>query len=222
MDILPPRLDKLVASLRILPGVGARSAMRMALHLVEQQHKQRAQTLADDIRAAIESIRLCRNCRHLASDDLCNLCRLNERDNSQLCVVEAPTDLLAIESSGGYKGRYFVLHGKLSPIDGIGPEQLGFDLLENMLARSPGKQPAHDAQAGPTTNAANVPINEVILALGTTVEGNVTCHYLQRRLAPYGVRITRPAQGIPAGGNIEMLDRITLGQALQQRVELDG
>jgi len=194
--------------------------MRMALHLVEQQHRQQARKLAEDLAQATESVRHCAGCRHLAVGELCTLCLSRARDDSQLCVVESPTDLIAIESSGGYKGRYFVLHGKLSPIDGIGPRQLGFDKLESMVARSQGREAVGDA-AQSTSVDFDTRISEVILALGTTVEGNVTCRYLQQRLAPYQLRITRLAQGMPAGGNVDLLDSITLGQAMHQRVQLD-
>ena len=213
MDVLPAQLSRLAESLRTLPGVGARTAMRMALHLTENRYKPRAHKLAEDLLQAVSSINHCHKCRHLAVGDLCSLCLSDQRDNLQLCVVETPTDLLAIESSGSYKGRYFVLHGKLSPIDGIGPNELGFDQLEQLVI---------DAQQASSSTREHPPVTmEIILALGTTVEANVTCGYLQKRLAPFEVRITRLAQGIPAGGNVDLLDSITLGKALQQRVHLD-
>lgn len=201
MHPLPESLMHLTTSLQTLPGIGVRTAMRLAMHLAHSVNHSKARSLAASLTTACNQLVLCEQCRHYADDRLCSLCMQSNRDDSLLCVVESPADIVAIEKSGGYKGRYFVLHGKLSPIDGVGPEQLGFVQLAKRV-RSP------------------YCVRELVLALGSTVEADVTCHYLQRFLRNEVMQITRLAQGIPSGGNLELLDNVTLHKALAGRTAL--
>ena len=197
MQLLPEIFQQLTNSLRTLPGVGPRSAQRMALYLLEADKREKARDMAKTIQQAIEEIRHCKKCRIYTDQEICAVCENQSRDQRLLCVVETPSDLIAIESSGSYKGRYFVLMGKLSPLDGIGPQELGIDLLISLLNAT---QP-----------------EEVILALSSTVEGEATSHYLSDKLSSTGCTISRIAQGIPTGGNLEYLDTRTLNHALSDR-----
>ncbi|MCC5865668.1 MAG: recombination protein RecR [Wenzhouxiangella sp.] len=194
-------LEALLESLRCLPGVGARTAQRMAMHLLERD-RQGGERLADALARAMRDIRRCRQCRNFTADDLCRVCANPQRSGAVLCVVESPADVLAIEAATGFQGRYFVLLGKLSPLDGIGPEEIGLDLLEQRLA----------AEA----------IDELIIATNTTVEGEATAYYLQEMAERHGVRISRLAQGVPLGGELEHTDRSTLAHAFASRLPLKG
>jgi len=196
-----PALDELLAALRCLPGVGPKTAQRMALHLLEK-NPEGADRLAQAIRDARERVGNCSQCRNLTESDPCRICSDASRNHGQLCVVESPMDVLAVEQSGSYRGQYFVLRGHLSPMDGVGPEDIGVPAL---LARV---QSSGDIQ-------------EVILATNPTVEGEATAHYLADRLRECGVDVTRLAQGMPSGGELEFLDGLTLSQAFRSRRQVE-
>ncbi|HYK24857.1 MAG TPA: recombination mediator RecR [Steroidobacteraceae bacterium] len=193
---LSTRLSGLIDALRALPGVGPKTAQRMAFHLL-QEDRPGAQSLADALGAALASVRRCERCRMLTEGELCSICSSPQRDATLLCVVESAADVLAIEQSGSYRGRYFVLMGHLSPLDGIGPEQLGARDLDALLA------------AGG--------VEEVILATNSTVEGEATAHFLGELAQRRGVRVSRIAHGVPMGGELEYVDGGTLAHALTGR-----
>jgi len=193
---LPGPVTQLVAALGRLPGIGPRSAERLALHLVQGDAdavRQLAAVLVD----ARERVANCARCGALTEHQPCPVCADDRRDASQLCVVERALDVLSLEKSGTFKGRYHVLGGKLSPLNGIGPEDLRIAELEIRIADGI--------------------VQEVILALGSDVEGDATSHYLARRLASRGVRVSRLAQGLPAGSGLEFADELTLSRALEGR-----
>lgn len=196
--MLSPLIDQLIRSLRILPGVGPKSAQRMALYLLER-NRQGAVNLAQALLAAAEQVKRCRSCRTLTEQDECALCASPRRDASLLCVVETPADIFAIEQSGQFSGRYFVLHGHLSPIDGIGPAELGMDELVVRMGQG---------------------ITEVIIATNTTMEGEATAHYIAEKAKRVGVKASRIAHGVPIGGELEYIDGGTLAHALASRREL--
>ncbi|MGY6565607.1 MAG: recombination mediator RecR [Halomonadaceae bacterium] len=196
-----PLVERLMESLRVLPGVGPKTAQRMAMHLLERD-RDGGRRLAGVLEQAIEQVGYCRRCRTLTEEDICGLCTSSRRDDALLCVVESPADQLAIEEAGGYRGRYFVLHGHLSPLDGIGPEDLGLDQLE-----------ARIAEGG---------ISEVILATNPTVEGEATAHYIAAQLASHGVTLSRLAYGVPMGGELEYVDGGTLSRAFNGRLPFRG
>ena len=190
---------QLTEALCCLPGVGPKTAQRMVLHLLERD-RDGGTRLSEVLAEAMVRIGQCRECRNLTESPLCEICANPRRDQRVLCVVETPADLMAIEQTGHYQGRYFVLMGNLSPIDGIGPEEIGFDLLQERCATS---------------------VEEVILAVSSTVEGEATAHFISEVLnASSGVRVTRLAQGIPMGGELEYVDGGTLAHALQDRKPL--
>lgn len=191
-----PLIAELVNALKVLPSVGPKSAQRMAYYLLERNPKG-GQYLSEVLSEALEKVGHCQKCRDLTEEALCTLCRSPSRVQSELCIVESPSDVLAIEQSGIYRGLYFVLMGHLSPIDGIGPEQLGLSDLE---ARLQSRE-----------------VEELILATNPTVEGEATAHYIQQVADKFGVRVTRLAQGIPLGGELEYIDSGTLGQAFAGR-----
>lgn len=191
-----PLLTELVNALKILPSVGPKSAQRMAYYLLER-NRQGAQKLADVLQESIEKIGHCERCRDLTEDTICQLCSSPSRNANELCVVESPSDVLAIEQSGIYRGLYFVLMGHLSPIDGIGPEEIGLSQLEQRLKEEV--------------------VEELILATNPTAEGEATAHYIQQMAQPLGIKVTRLAQGIPLGGELEYIDSGTLGQAFAGR-----
>ena len=189
-------IDQLIDALRILPGVGIKSAQRMALQLLEKD-RDAARKLASAIDEAADKVGRCAQCRTLTEHDLCDICSNPSRSESQLCVVESPADLYAIEQAGGYRGKYFVLLGHLSPIDGIGPEQLGIDkLIERLQSNS---------------------VDELILATNLTVEGEATAHFIADKAKALGVQVSRIAYGVPMGGELEYVDGGTLNMALQSR-----
>ncbi len=194
-------IDDLISALRVLPGVGPKSAQRMVFHLL-QHNRNGAEQLRGALAQALERVRGCERCRNLCDRGLCALCNDPRRAESGLCVVESPADVLAIESAGGFRGRYFVLHGRLSPIDGIGPDEIGVDALCDLVAQ---EQPG-----------------EIILATNPTVEGEATAHYLHAAIqnALPGVAVTRIAHGVPVGGELEFANSGTLGQALAARQQL--
>lgn len=191
-----PRLAGLIEALRRLPGVGPRSAQRMAFHLLEKD-RDGATTLATAIGAAIDGIVHCTRCRMFTESELCEICRAPSRDAAVLCIVETPADVVAVETGSGYTGRYFVLMGHLSPLDGIGPDELGLEMLEAIL----------DERG----------ITEVILATNPTVEGEATAHYIGELCARRQIRATRIAHGVPVGGELEYVDSGTLSHAFAGR-----
>lgn len=191
-----PALAGLIDALRTLPGVGPKSAQRMAFHLL-QEGRAGASALAASLTTALAAVRRCSRCRMLTESELCGICESPRRDAALLCVVESPADVLAVESSGSYRGRYFVLMGHLSPLDGIGPEQIGVRELEALLAE-PG-------------------LREVILATNPTVEGEATAHFLSEIARRHGIAATRIAHGVPIGGELEYVDGGTLAHALAGR-----
>jgi recombination protein RecR len=194
-----PRLAQLIEALRTLPGVGPKTAQRMAFHLL-QEGRGGARALSVALDAALGSIARCSRCRMLTEEALCQICASQQRDATLLCAVESPADVVAIEQSGSYRGRYFVLMGHLSPLDGIGPEHLGVQDLEALLGEGS--------------------VRELILATNPTVEGEATAHFLGEIAARFGVRATRIAHGVPIGGELEYVDGGTLARALAGRQSL--
>jgi len=192
----PPALEHLVESLRCLPGVGPKSALRMAYHLL-QRDRNGAANLAQALQTALQSISHCQRCNNFSETPVCSMCASGKRDPSQLCVVEMPTDLLMLEQTHAYAGMYFVLMGRLSPLDGIGPREIHLDRLLNR-ARDP-------------------EVREVILATNYTVEGEATAHYVSELLKARGIKVSRIARGLPMGGEIEHVDSGTLAQAMLER-----
>lgn len=189
-------LDQLIDALRCLPGVGPKSAQRMAFHLLERD-RPGALTLSRAVQEAVENIGHCQQCRTLSENELCSICADQRRDASSLCVVETPVDILAIDQSTDFRGQYFVLMGHLSPLDGIGPAELGLDLLELRMKQGQ--------------------VEEIILATNPTVEGETTAHYISKMAAEYGINATRLAHGIPLGGELEYIDGGTLAHAFSGR-----
>lgn len=199
--MLTAKFDDLVKQLKVLPSVGNKSAQRMALHLLTYKRQQGLQ-LAEALMVAMTQIKQCQICRGLSDDNICPICSDPRRDDQVLCVVETAADVMAIEQTANFNGKYFVLGGHLSPLDGIGANELGINQLINLLK----------------THIDNgIPVTELILATSTTVEGQTTAHFISEAVKPFVQRITRIAQGIPMGGELEYLDAMTLGQALQNR-----
>lgn len=194
-----PLLQKLVDSLRCLPGVGPKSAQRMAFQLLER-NRPGALALAEALQAAMQGVGHCERCRNFTEARLCDICASAKRDAGVVCVVETPADVSALEGATGYRGQYFVLMGHLSPLDGIGPEELGLALLERRLD-----------EGG---------VQEVILATNPTVEGEATAHYLAELAQRRGIRATRIAHGVPIGGELEYIDGGTLSHAFSGRQEV--
>jgi recombination protein RecR len=192
----PATLEELIQSLRCLPGVGPKSAQRMAYHLLQRDHKG-ADRLARALSESLDRIRHCERCNTFTESEVCALCASPRRDATLLCVVESPGDLLMMEQSHSYSGLYFVLMGRLSPLDGIGPAEIHLD----RLAR----------------RASDGVVEEVILATNFTVEGEATAHYIAEMLAGKGLRMTRIARGLPVGGELEHVDSGTLAQAVLER-----
>ena len=194
-----PLLTDLIDALRCLPGVGAKTAQRMAFHVLERD-REGARRLAERLAAAVERIGNCRRCRTFSEEPVCAFCSSGTRDASLLCVVETPVDQLAIEQATGYRGRYFVLLGRLSPLDGLGPRELGLDLLAQRLGEGE--------------------VHELIIATNPTVEGEATAHMLAQLARAAGVRASRLAHGVPLGGELEYIDRGTLAHAFGGRQTL--
>ncbi|RMD69849.1 MAG: recombination protein RecR [Gammaproteobacteria bacterium] len=191
-----PSLKRLMEAFRCLPGVGPKSAQRMVYHLLERD-REGARRLAEALLEAVERVGHCSQCRTFSEEPVCPLCRDPSRDPSLLCVVETPQDVEIIEQATGFRGRYFVLLGTLSPLDGIGPEDLGLDALLTRLREGA--------------------VREVILATDPTVEGEATAHYISEQIKPLSIRTTRLARGIPLGGELEYLDGGTLAHAFSGR-----
>lgn len=192
-----PLIQKMIHALRCLPGVGLKSAQRMAFHLLER-NRGGGLELASILETALQTVGHCKLCRILSEEIICSLCMNEARDRSLLCIVESPADVLALEHTGGFKGLYFVLMGHLSPIDGIGPADIGVDALKARLEKGE--------------------VREVILATHSTVEGEATAYYLAERVKAFNIHVTRLAQGIPmGGGDLDYLDIRTLTKAMAAR-----
>ena len=189
-------IEALKDALRALPGVGPKNAQRMAFHLMERD-RDGAHAIAVALSNALESVKTCRRCNNFCESDECSICMSDKRDKSQVCVVETPADLQALEQVGAYQGLYFVLMGRLSPLEGIGPEKLAFARLAELV---------HSEE-----------ISEVIIATNITPEGEATADYTQQLLAAHGVKISRLARGVPVGGELEYMDQGTLAAAFKDR-----
>jgi len=196
MSTSSPLLAQLIEALRCLPGVGGKSAQRMAFHLLERD-RERGLKLAEALREAMQKIGRCQRCRDFSETPLCGTCASASRDRHLLCVVESPVDLAAIEQATGYRGQYFVLHGRLSPLDGLGPDELGLPQLAQRLGEGE--------------------VEELIIATNPTVEGEATAHYLAQLAHAGGIKPTRLAHGVPLGGELEYVDRGTLAHAFGGR-----
>ena len=192
----PSSLEALIQALRCLPGVGPKSAQRMAYHLL-QRDQDGARRLADSMRKAIDHVRHCNSCNTFTEADICEICESARRDKTLLCVVETPGDLLMMEQTQTYRGLYFVLMGRLSPLDGIGPKDIHVDSL--------------------IKRASDGIVKEVILATNFTVEGEATAHYISELLGEQGLKVSRIARGLPVGGELEYVDAGTLAQAFIER-----
>ena len=192
----PPALEQLIDSLRCLPGVGPKSAQRMAYYLL-QRDRQGANKLAIALDSALQVVDHCKLCNTFSEQPICPLCESDQRDSTVLCVVEMPTDLMMLESTRAYNGMYFVLMGRLSPLDGVGPKEIHLDKL--------------------IKRAQDGVVQEVILATNYTVEGDATAHYISELLRARGIKVSRIARGMPMGGEIEYVDSGTLAQAMLER-----
>ena len=188
-------INQLTEAFQCLPGVGPKTAQRMVLHLLERD-RDRGVRLSNKLAEAMRSVGNCESCQNLTEKPVCDICASRSRDRELLCVVETPADVLAIEQSGSYRGYYFVLMGNLSPIDGIGPVELGIEQLLQRCRRG---------------------VKELILAIGSTIEGEATAHYISEVARPLGVQLSRIAHGIPLGGELELVDGGTLAHALEGR-----
>ena len=201
MEYFPPSLVRLIKQLSKLPGIGEKTATRLALHILRSSQEE-AKTLSQSILDVKDKVRLCSTCFGLADTDPCNLCRNTNRDHSLLCIVEQPSDLVALEKSASFNGLYHVLHGAISPMDGIGPDNLR---IKELLAR-----------------VATGEIRELVLATNTNVEGEATASYLSQLLERYPVTVTRIASGVPMGSDLKYLDEVTLRRAMERRQNLQG
>ena len=198
-NLIVEPVARLIEELAKLPGIGPKTASRLTFHLLRAEDDQ-ARALAEAIRAMKEQVTLCERCFNITVDELCPICASTTRDQAKICVVEEPLDVLAIERTGAFRGLYHVLHGHIAPLDGIYREDLKIDQL---IAR-----------------VRVEPVDEVILAMNPNTEGEATAHLLLKDLAPLGVRVTRPARGLPTGGDLEWADPDTLGSAMEGRREL--
>jgi recombination protein RecR len=194
-----PLLDQLIEAFRCLPGVGQKSAQRMAYHLLER-NREGGLKLAGALAEAVERVGHCEQCRDFSEEKLCSTCASPSRERAQLCAVESPADRLVIEQATGYRGLYFVLQGRLSPLDGIGPRELGLDRLATRLAQGE--------------------VKELIIATNPTVEGEATAHYLAQLARQFEVKPSRLAHGVPLGGELEYVDRGTLAHAFGSRTDV--
>lgn len=195
-----PLIQKLIESLRCLPGVGPKSAQRMAFELLER-NREGGKQLSDALAKAMNDVKHCDKCRTFTEQNLCNLCQNQKRNQQLLCVVESPADIMAIEQTAGFNGLYFVLLGHLSPIDGIGPNEIGLDILQQRLTQEK--------------------FNEIILATNPTVEGEATAHYIAELCKPFDIKITRIAHGVPLGGELDYIDGGTLAHAIISRTNYE-
>lgn len=189
-------IDQLREALRRLPGVGPKTAQRMAFHLLERD-QDGARIIAEALQRALKTVIRCRRCNNFSESELCDICASRRRDSRTVCVIETPADLEAVEQTGAYQGMYFVLMGRLSPLDGVGPEELGFERLKSLLESEE--------------------IDELIIATNLTTEGEATADYLHELAKGFSVNITRLARGVPVGGELEYIDHGTLSQAFTDR-----
>ncbi|WP_428355803.1 recombination mediator RecR [Methyloprofundus sp.] len=192
-------LTEVIDALCCMPGVGPKSAQRIALHLF-QRDRGGAENLAKTLQTAVDKLGNCAKCRTLCEHELCELCANSERDADLLCVVESPADVWLINQATDFKGVFFVLNGRLSPLDGIGPDEIGLDALEQQLEKSQ--------------------IKELILATNSTVEGEATAHYIAQLALPYQIKVSRIAHGVPVGGELEFIDSSTLAHAFSGRRDI--
>ena len=195
-----PLIEKLITSLRCLPSVGPKTAQRMAFELLQKKRKEGLE-LAKVVHEAMNLIANCSECRNFSETEVCSLCSNNQRDHTKMCIVETPSDVVAIEQTASYKGHYFVLMGHLSPLDGIGPEHIGIDLLLGMLIKRS--------------------VTEVIIATSCTPEGEATAFYIIEQVKNLGISCSRIAHGVPIGGELEYLDSNTISRALTARTQVD-
>jgi recombination protein RecR len=195
-----PLIEKLITSLRCLPSVGPKTAQRMAFELLQKKRKEGLE-LAKVVHEAMNLIANCSECRNFSETEVCSLCSNNQRDHTKMCIVETPSDVVAIEQTASYKGHYFVLMGHLSPLDGIGPEHIGIDLLLSMLIKRS--------------------VTEVIIATSCTPEGEATAFYIIEQVKNLGISCSRIAHGVPIGGELEYLDSNTISRALTARTQVD-
>ena len=196
----PQALESVIDALKKLPGVGPKAAQRMAFHLM-QHDKGAAQDIAEALINALGRVRHCERCNNFSEQPVCDLCQSPNRDESVICVVEMPSDVQSIEQTQSFKGHYFVLLGRLSPLDGVGPKEIGLDRL--------------------ITRASEDVVKEVIVATNFTNEGEATAHYISEKLIPLGLNVTRLSRGVPAGGEIEYVDIGTLAQSIIERKSAD-
>ncbi len=196
MNVVPPALEKLIDDFKRLPGIGQKTATRLALHLLRRPFEE-ARGLARDLAGLHEAIKLCSNCFAFSEHDPCDICGDSRRDPAIVCVVEESGDLMAIEKTGAFKGKYHILHGVLSPMDGIGPGEIKIDALIQRVRRQK--------------------VHEVLIATSSTVPGEATAAYLSNRLQGCGVKVTRLACGIPMGMDIKYADELTLSRAIEAR-----
>jgi recombination protein RecR len=201
--ITPRPVQKLIEEFGRLPGIGPKTASRLTFHMLRSPREQ-AIALAEAILDVKDRVTLCSVCFNTTESDPCGICASHDRDREQICVVQEPLDILALDRTGEYKGLYHVLHGAISPLDGIGPDKLR---IKELLARVENRR-------------GDAPVGEVILAMNNDIPGNATAMYLWRELAKTGVRVTRLASGLPVGGDLEYADEVTLGRALSGRREL--
>lgn len=202
MSKVSPLVDSLIESIQCLPGVGPKSAQRMVLHLLERE-REGGKLLSEALSLALELVGQCQQCRIFSEDELCSICKNEKRDKQVICVVESVSDVFAIEQSNQFRGKYFILHGHLSPIDDIGPEQLGLNQLFLMVRSEE--------------------ISEMILATNSTLEGEATAHFIYDSLKDIeSLSLTKLAQGVPLGGELEYVDRGTIMHAFSGRVNLKG
>ncbi len=199
MQYYPPSLVRLIKGLAKLPGIGEKTATRLALHILRSSHED-AKRLSESILEVKDKVRLCSKCFGLADTDPCRLCVNPNRDTTIICVIEQPSDLVALEKSGAFKGLYHVLHGALSPMNGIGPNDLK---IKELMAR-----------------VSNGKIEELVIATNTNVEGEATASYLAQILKAHPVRVTRIASGVPMGSDLKYLDEVTINRAMERRQDL--
>ena len=201
MNFSSKLVEKAVTEVAKLPGIGKKSALRIVLHLLKQPPAE-TELLSEALQTLRQQIRHCRVCHNIADDEVCSICSSPRRDRSLICVVEDMRDVMAIENTGQYTGLYHVLGGVISPLDGIGPEDLKLEALLERLQNSP------------------EPVKELILALPATVEGDTTAFYLNKKLQPFDIRLTSIARGVPVGSELEYTDEVTLGRSIMNRVAL--
>jgi recombination protein RecR len=199
MSHYPPSIVNLIQHIAKLPGIGEKTAERLTMHILRSPRSE-VEQLSNSIIAAKENIRLCKQCFGLSDDEICQICSNPARDAGLLCVVEQPADMVAMEKSGAFKGRYLILSGVLSPMNGIGPEDIRLGELVAKIERGR--------------------IKEVVLATSTTVEGEATAAYIKERLAKYSLKVTRIASGVPIGGDLKYVDQVTLKKAMEKRHDL--